>query len=159
MTATGSPELLRHMVATLAYCGGKVVRDVPAGFGSVSAGGGTRSAVEILSHMGDLLDWALHLADGRHVWAEDNGSDWARQRDRFFSGLSRLDQRLAAGPTPETAEGLIQGPLADAFTHVGQLALLRRLAGAPVRGENYFKADIRAGEVGVEQAPPRYEFD
>jgi hypothetical protein len=71
-----------------------------------------------------------------------------------------LDGELAGGaPAAFSAEKLFQGPIADAFTHVGQLALLRRLAGAPVRGENFVRADIVAGRVGAEQSPPALEFD
>jgi hypothetical protein len=37
--------------------------------------------------------------------------------------------------------------------------MLRRLAGAPIRGENYSRSDIVAGRVGPEQTAPRREFD
>jgi hypothetical protein len=49
------------------------------------------------------------------------------------------------------AEALFQGPIADALTHVGQLAMQRRLTGAPTRGENFFVAVVTAGQVGEEQ--------
>ena len=155
-----APDLLRHVVATIAYRGGKVLRDAPPGFGSTSAGPGSRSAEEILAHVGDLFDWALHLADGSHVWAEAPDRTWSRGAERFFEGLARLDRRLAdERALGFDAEKLFQGPLADALSHIGQLALLRRLAGAPVRGENYFKASIRSGVVGADQPSPRREFD
>jgi hypothetical protein len=79
---------------------------------------------------------------------------------RFFDGLGRLDAYLASdAPLGAPPEKLFQGPLADALTHVGQLAMLRRVAGAAVKGENYFKADIAVGRVGADQPPPRREFD
>jgi hypothetical protein len=152
-------SLLRHTLATLAYRGGKAVRGAPEGFSGFRAGPTSRSAGEILAHVGDLLDWGLHLADGAHVWKDSPPQSWEADVDRFHRALSALDARLSSGATLAVPEGqLFQGPIADALTHVGQIALLRRLAGAPVRGENYFRAEIVAGRVGAEQAPPRREF-
>jgi hypothetical protein len=152
-------QLLRHTLATLAYRGGKVLRDAPAGFESFNAGGGTRSAGQVLAHVCDLLDWCFHLAEGEHVWSEGEVDEWPRLRARFFAALERADARLAAPePLGFPPERIFQGPVADAFTHVGQLAMLRRLAGHPVRGENYFRADITAGTVGEAQPAPRREF-
>ncbi|KAB2962532.1 MAG: hypothetical protein F9K18_09675 [Thermoanaerobaculia bacterium] len=156
----GKVEMLRHTLATLAYRGGKAMRGAPAGFGEVRAAPESRSAGEILAHVGDLLDWALALADGEHRWRETPGGAWEEDVRRFHDGLAALDARLASGaPLGCPPERLFQGPVADALTHVGQIALLRRLAAAPVRGENYFKAGIEAGRVGPAQAAPRREFD
>ena len=152
--------LLRHLLATIAYRGGKVLRDAPDGFGAVSAGKGTRSAIEILAHVGDLFDWGLALANGEHRWSETRPDDWSAQVDRFHAGLAAVDARLAAPePLERSARRLLQGPFADALTHVGQLAMLRRLADAPVKGENYYRAEIEAGRVGPDQHPAVYEFD
>ena len=152
--------LLRHAVATLAYRGGKALRDAPAGFEGFRAAAGSRSAGEILAHVGDLLDWALSLCSGKHAWRDSPPLSWEAGSARFFDGLARLDARLASGDPLGSPPGrLFQGPIADAFTHVGQISLLRRLAGAPVRGENYFKAPIQAGRVGPEQLEPGFEFD
>ena len=157
---TGRTAMLRHTLATLAYRGGKALRGAPAGFGEFRAAAGSRTPVEILAHIGDLLDWAAQLAEGHHVWQEAIPHAWEAEVARFFAGLERLDRRLAAGgPETFTPEALFQGPIADALTHVGQICYLRRLAGAPVRGENYFKAEIVAGRVSEEQAPPRREFE
>jgi hypothetical protein len=153
-------ELLRHTVATLAYRGGKALRGAPAGFSTFRAKEGSRSAGEILAHVSDLFDWALSLADGGREWRPGAPQTWDRDVERFFALLGRFDARLAsASPFGCRAEQLFQGPIADALTHVGQIALLRRLAGAPVRAENYFVADIAAGRVGADQTPPRREFD
>lgn len=152
--------MLRHTLATIAYRGGKALRGAPEGFGATTAGGGSRTAVQILAHMGDLFAWGLALADGEHRWSETKSDDWDAQVERFFAGLAAVDARLASPEPlgrPETK--LLQGPFADALTHVGQIAMLRRVAGAPVRGENYFKATIEIGQVGSGQAPPNYEFD
>src|SRR5262245_40713294 len=153
-------ELLRHTLATLAYRGGKALRGAPASFFGFRIGEATRTPGEILSHIGDLLDWALHLLRGEHVWHDATVGTWEHGSARFFDGLARLDAYLASdAPLVCSAEKLFQGPIADAFTHIGQIAMLRRLAGSPVRGENYFRADIAAGRVGPEQSAPRREFD
>lgn len=160
MEHDGARELLRHTVATLAYRGGKTLRGAPDGFAEFGAFPGARTPAQILAHIGDLLDWACALCDGRHLWHDSPPLAWNDEVARFFAGLERLDRRLADGaPLGFPPEKLFQGPVADALTHVGQLAMLRRLAGSPVRGENYFKADIRAGGVGAEQSAPRVEFD
>lgn len=157
----GSPrDLLRHTVATLAYRGGKALRGAPPGFAGFRAAAGSRSAGEILAHVGDLLDWAISLCAGKQVWRDSPALAWEEGSARFFDGLARLDARLAAvEPLGNAAEKLFQGPIADAFTHIGQISLLRRLAGSPVRGENYFKAPIAVGRVGPERLEPGFEFD
>ncbi len=153
-------EFLRHALAVVAYRGGKVLRGAPAGFGGFSVGETTRSPAEILAHLGDLLDWALALAKGAHVWHDSVPGGWSEDVGRFFECLGRFDEYIASGaPLGFPPERLFQGPIADALTHIGQLAILRRLAGSPVRGENYFKADIDAGRVGPDQAPARREFE
>lgn len=155
-----SNDWLRHTLATLAYRGGKAVRDAPEGFAQFRAAAGSRSAGEILAHIGDLLDWALSLAEGAQRWRDSVPLPWDLEVARFFEGLSTLDKRLACAAIDEkTAEGLFQAPIADAFTHIGQISMLRRLAGSPVRGENYFRATIVAGNVGPKQAAPALEFD
>ncbi|MGI8745281.1 MAG: hypothetical protein ACR2NN_22455 [Bryobacteraceae bacterium] len=154
-----SLAMLRHTVATLAYRGGKAVRGAPAGFERFQAAPGTRMPVEILAHIGDLLDWAVSLADGAHQWHDSAPLPWDQEIARFFAGLDKLDQRLSSGTAlGNKVEEIFQGPIADAFTHVGQISMLRRLAGAPVRAENYFRAEIVAGRVGPEQAKPGKEF-
>jgi hypothetical protein len=156
-TAVG---LLRHTVATLAYRGGKALRGAPPDFSAFRAAEGTRQPGQILAHVCDLLDWALKLADGTHEWREKPPQSWEQDTARFFAGLAALDERLASGaPLGVPAGKIFQGPIADALTHTGQIALMRRMAGAPVRGENYFKADITAGRTGADQTPPRFEFD
>jgi hypothetical protein len=160
MSDHGQRQFLRHTLATLAYRAGKAVRDVPPGFESWKAGPTTRSPAEILAHVGDLMDWGLALASGRERWSDSAPRGWADEVARFFKALQAFDDYLAGTePLAADVERLFQGPVADALTHVGQIALLRRLAGGAVRGENYFKADIEAGRVGAEQAAPRREFD
>lgn len=156
--------MLRHTLATLAYRGGKAMRGAPDGFGAFTPGPGCRSAGQILAHLGDLMDWAVSILQGKQVWHDSPVQPWDADVTRFFDGLARFDA-LLAGPrdgAPGLREGtedkLFQGPVADALTHVGQLALMRRLAGAPITGENYFVADVKTGRVGPDQTPPKREF-
>ena len=155
-------ELLRHTVATLAYRAAKATRGAPAAFATFKAGPTSRTPVEVLAHMGDLFDWALSMATGAPRWNTSEPKPWNEERERFFATLERFDDRLAA-PEPLAYEvtRLFQGPVADALTHTGQLTMLRRIYGAPVKGESYNRADIAIGRVGAEQKPPdpKYEFD
>jgi len=153
-------EMLRHTLATLAYRGAKTIEGAPASFGAFSASETTRTPLEILKHLGDLFDWALSLCRGEHVWPDSAQGSWEEEAARFFNTLQQFDAYLASdAPLGFPVEKIFQGPIADALTHVGQLALLRRMAGAPVRGENYFKAEIAAGRVGTKQSNVRVEFD
>jgi len=150
--------MLRHTLATLAYRAGKVLRDAPSGFGEFRASEDTRSAGQILAHMGDLMDWVASIAEGRQAWKDSPVQAWEADVDRFFAALARFDAALGAAGADASVEKLFQGPVADALTHVGQLAMMRRLAGVPIKGENYYVAEIAEGRVGREQAPPRREF-
>ena len=150
---------LRHTVATVAYRGGKAVRDAPASFATFSPDGSDRTAAKILAHIGDLYDWALSQARGAEAWTESTPLDWDAEVARFFTVLQRFDDYLASdGPLAVAAETVFQGAIADSLTHVGQLAMLRRLAGVRMRSENYSRADIVAGRVGTEQTAPKREF-
>jgi len=154
-----SRQLLRHTVATLAYRGGKAVRGVPESFSAFTCGGGCRSAGQILAHVGDLFDWALSIASGNEQWHNAKPQSWSEDVKRFHSALAAFDAYLASDkPLKAPIEKLFQGPVADALTHVGQIAIMRRLAGAPIKGENYFVAEVVAGRVGAEQAAPKQEF-
>ena len=153
-------SLLRHTVATVAYRGGKAVRGAPASFASHSADPSMRTPVKILSHVGDLFDWALSQAKGAEAWNESTPLEWDREVERFFATLQRFDDFLASdAPLAAPPERIFQGAIADALAHVGQLAMLRRLAGAKIKSENYSRAEIVAGRVGGEQTAPRREFD
>lgn len=152
-------SMLRHTLATLAYRSGKVLRDFPVEAAGFRAGEGCRAPVEIVAHMGDLMDWALSMAEGAPAWRTSEAMAWPEEVARFFAALEKFDGYLASGAAlGATEERLFQGPVADALTHTGQLAMLRRMSGAPVKGENYFRADIRVGVVGLEQAVAKLEF-
>ncbi|MGH9742241.1 MAG: hypothetical protein ACRD51_07795 [Candidatus Acidiferrum sp.] len=150
---------LRHAVATVAYRGGKAIRGAPESFPSFEAGENARTPAKLLSHIGDLFDWALSIASGKQSWHDSKPLSWDAETARFFASLQKFDDYLASPePLRCPAEALLQGPIADALTHVGQIALLRRLAACPIKGENYFKAEIAVGRVGSDQPAPRNEF-
>jgi hypothetical protein len=160
--ATTDPSriVLRQLAATLAYRAAKVLRDAPPEFGSRAFGDSTRRPVRIVAHMADLMAWGVSMAAGGKEWKAEGSDDWATEVERFFGGLAALDAAIATdAPFAGSIEKLIQGPLADALTHVGQLSMLRGMAGAPVRPESYARANIVVGIVGLEQAPPGFEFD
>ena len=149
--------LLRHMIATVAYRGGKAVRGAPESFATYSPDGTPRTPAKILAHIGDLYDWALSQAQGAEKWNDSTPLSWNEEVARFFATLQRFDDYLASDAP--LAEKLFQGAIADSLTHVGQLAMLRRLAGAKMKAENYARADIVMGRVGGEQTAPKREFD
>ncbi len=153
-------QMLRHTLATLAYRGGKTLRGAPEGFSGFRASASTRTPGQVLAHIGDLLDWALSIAQGKQEWHISQMQSWELDSQRFFTALAAFDAYLASGePLGAPVEKLFQGPIADALTHVGQIAILRRMADAPVRAENYFRAEIVAGRVGPDQPAPKLEFD
>jgi hypothetical protein len=156
----GKLDMLRHTVATLAYRGAKAIDGAPAEFATFKSAPDSRTPAEILAHMGDLFDWALRLSNGSHEWTNAPTLAWEDGVARFFAALEAFDKRLGSGaPLACPAEKIFQGPIADALTHVGQLAMLRRMAGCKTKGENYFVADIAAGRVGVAQARAVLEFE
>jgi hypothetical protein len=158
-TSTSCVLSLRHTLATLAYRAAKALRDAPAGFSDFRAADGSRSAGEILAHMGDLFDWALSQATGKETWHNSKPQSWADDSARLFAAVRAFDDYLASGAAlHRTPEQMFQGAVADALTHVGQIAMLRRLAGAQIRGENYSVAKIETGQVDASQPPAVYEF-
>ncbi len=150
---------LRHALATLAYRGGKTLRGATPAFADFRENGTSRSPVEILAHIGDLLEWAHWLSKGEPRWSNAKPLPWDDEVARFYALLAQLDALLASDTEiAAPLAALFQGPIADALTHVGQLAMLRRLAGEPMKGENYFQAEIVIGRVGPDQTEPRRQF-
>lgn len=153
-------EMIRHALATLAYRAAKTMRGVPAEFAMFHPAPGANTPVSIVAHMGDLFDWALSLAQGQGKWSPAVPQQWELECERFFATLKAFDDELASGrPIQYELTRLFQGPIADALTHTGQLAMLRRLAGCPMKGESYNRADIVIGRVGSEQTPPDPKFE
>jgi hypothetical protein len=143
MPSESAKDLFRHSLATLAYRGGKAFRGTPDGFSEFRIGPDGRTAGQILAHIGDLLDWALIMAKDKHVWHESAPQAWDQDVERFSAALAAFDAYIASdAPMHAPLDRLLQGPVADALTHVGQIAMMRRLADSPLKGENYFTADI-----------------
>jgi hypothetical protein len=151
-------ELFRHTLATLAYRAARALEDAPETFATFDEAG--RQPTQILAHMGDLFDWALSMAEGKQRWHDSQPLPWPEEQRRFFAALKAFDAYLTSGERIHAPlERLFQGPVADALTHVGQLAMLRRLAGCPIRGENYYVAEISVGRLGASQAAPVKPFE
>ncbi len=156
---TDSRALLRHTLAAVAYRGAKAIRNAGPNFADYGSPETSRTPAKILAHIGDLMDWGLSMADGSRKWNDSKPLAWDEECARFFASLKNFDDFLASDkPLEVSAEKLFQGPIADALTHVGQIAMLRRMAGVPIKGENYFVAEIAVGRVGADQAAPRKEF-
>ena len=150
-------QLLRHTLAALAYRTARAIEGAPETFATF--GGAGRQPGQILAHMGDLFDWALSIARGKQAWRNSTPLPWPEETARFFAALSAFDAYLASGqPFHASIEKLFQGPIADALTHAGQLAMLRRLAGCPIRGENYYVATLAKGNVSATPPPPVQSF-
>jgi hypothetical protein len=159
--SAGDParQLLRHTLSTLAYRAGKTLRGAPESFATFAASESGRKPASILAHMGDLFDWALSIVQGKQAWHDSEPLAWTQEVERFFKTLKAFDDYLASDAALDASpEKLFQGPVADALTHTGQIAILRRMAGCPIRAENYFRAEIVAGRVGHDQTPPAQEF-
>jgi len=139
-------QLLQHYIATLSYRAHRSLGDAPDGFESFSPGSGVRAPVEILSHMGDVLTFTLLRLHGDMSTPEKDveSKSWSEEIARFESLLKEICAVLDTNlhDQSDIEERLLQGPLADVMCHIGQLAMLRRMAGAPVEGENFFAADI-----------------
>ncbi len=160
MSSTASAFHLRHTLATLAYRAEKVLRDVPPDFPSFRASPTARQPQAIVAHLGDLMEWGERMARGEMRWAPVPQPSWREATTRFFDALAALDGAIADVVPGSDVEAIIfQGPVADALTHVGQLAMLRGMAGAAVRPESYARARISVGRVGIDQDADRFEFD
>ena len=150
-------DFLRHTLATLAYRAARALDGAPESFATFNGCG--RQPIQILAHMGDLFDWALSAVQGRERWHNSAPLPWPEEKARFFASLKAFDDYLASeAQLHAVPEALFQGPIADALGHVGQLAMMRRLAGSPTRGENFFVARIDVGKVDADQPQPVQPF-
>jgi hypothetical protein len=157
---TDSRNLLRHTLATVAYRGAKAIRNAGPTFAAYGSPETRQTPAKILAHIGDLMDWGLSMASGQRKWNDSTPLEWEQECERFFASLKKFDDYLASDmPLDVPAEKLFQGPIADALTHIGQIAMLRRMAGVKMKTENYFVAEITIGRVGADQVTPRKEFD
>jgi len=143
MTSDLKRELLRHLVAALTFRAQVALLDAPESFADFKIDEAVRTPAEILAHLGDLLQGSLLLMKGELVYLNSAPLAWAEEVTRFFSAAGEFDSYLASeSPLKQPIEKITQGPIADALTHVGQIVMLRRAAGFPVRIESYFMAEI-----------------
>jgi len=139
-------ELFRHLVATLAFRARVAVSDAKPDFATFKINETVRTPGEILAHLGDLLEGSLVLMKGEFVVLNSAPLAWEDETRRFFSAVKEFDIYLASdAPLAQPIEKVTQGPIADALTHVGQIIMLRRAAGDPVKPESYFEAEIVPG--------------
>lgn len=152
-------ELLRHALAVLAYRASKALRDAPPEFAGYSTGAGAWTPLHLVAHLADLMAWAVTVVRGAPAYQDSMPTSWDAEVERFFAQLAELDVHFASERSIEGGcERLFAGPIADALTHVGQLALLRRMSGAPLVAESFYRAQIETGRVGLDQAPPLRSF-
>jgi hypothetical protein len=160
----GKNDLVRHLLATLVYRTTKIIHDAPELYPTISIGNNVRTPEKVLGHINSLIQlsnrfWSPERPVSMANRRKDSGKKgWELEVDLFYKMAAEFDETLAKYPVPRkyTPEKVLQGPFMDAFTHVGQLALLRRMAGAPIDGESYWMADVRVGHVGQDQ-PLRLE--
>jgi len=147
-------RLLRHFLASIAYHASKAIRDAPPGYPELELGTGVRTPRQILHHVTGVLCYAHSFYERVETTRFDH-KPWGDELDHFYETLRRLDASMAEGkPREVSGMQILQGPLSDAMAHVGQLLMLRRLAGSPVPSENFIYADIRVGAVGPDQPDP-----
>jgi len=147
-------RIFRHLIATIAYRSSRSLRDAPDSFESTKLPGESKSAAELLLHMTNVLSFAIatvtHTERVRH-----EPLPWKAEIDRFYSLLGELDTKLAEGVSLESGMDLklVQGPLSDVLTHIGQLHAMRRAAGSPIAAANYIKAEIHIGYTSLMKQP------
>ncbi len=148
MTFDFKRELLRHLVATLTFRARIAVSGAPEDFAAFKIDKAIRTPAEILAHIGDLLQGSLYLMKDELVYLNSTPLPWKEEVMRFVSAAKEFDSYLASdAPLNQPIEKITQGPIADALTHVGQIVMLRRAAGAPVRIESYFFSEIVPGNI------------
>ena len=152
-------ELVRHMLACLVYRTTKTIHDAPSNYPSTSIGNGVRTPEKILGHINSLIQlsnrfWSHEKPVSMATRRKESGlKGWELEVDLFYKMVAEFDETLKANVSPRkhSPEKILQGPLLDAFTHVGQLAMLRRMAGSPIPGESFWMADVKAGQIGPDQ--------
>ncbi|HUR96717.1 MAG TPA: hypothetical protein VMZ26_01490 [Pyrinomonadaceae bacterium] len=148
-------HMLRHFLAALAYRTQKAVRGAPDSFADFEAGNDVRTPKELVRHITSVLGYARTFFIGGEYRPEPLPT-FRDEIQRFHAMLADLGEHLTDG-TPLralTEEQLLQGQFSDAMTHVGQLAMLRRLHGDPVRSENFIHAAISPENLSIDQPDP-----
>ena len=157
--AEGKNELVRHLLAVLVYRTTKIIHDAPEGFPKTSIGKGVRSPEKVLGHINTLIQLSNRFWSPNKPTAmaklrqQSSKKGWEMEVELFYQLVAQFDDTLSTyiSPRKYSPEKILQGPFIDAFTHVGQLAVLRRMAGSPIKGESYWMADVKVGQVGPDQ--------
>jgi len=150
-----SRQLLQHFLAALAYRTQKALRGAPDSFAGFRIGPTSRTPKELVWHMTGVIGYARTMFHGGR-FVPPEVPTFADEVKRFHDTLAALsadfaDESLSAQITDKQ---FLQGPLSDAMTHAGQLAMLRRLNGSPVPSENFIFADVRSDNVTATQPEP-----
>ncbi len=148
-------QLLHHFLAAIAYRVQKAIRGAPAGFEHFRAAPGVRTPHELVCHITNVLGYGRTFFVGG-AFPSRVPTNWTEDLNALHEMLEDLGRHLVTGASlrATTEERLLQGPLSDAMTHVGQLAMLRRLAGSPVRPEDFIMAAVSANNLGQNQPNP-----
>jgi hypothetical protein len=159
MTETDLPDsttLMRHAIATLAYRASRVLTATPSGFEGFDAGQGVMTPKKMLNHMSTILAYAHAQLMSEDFQRPTEVDEWSMEVDRFFETLTLLDRAVESGmrADADTVLRMLQGPMLDVATHIGQLSMLRRLAGSPTPKDHYIKAAVTIGRTGKDQPPP-----
>ncbi|HEV2991957.1 MAG TPA: hypothetical protein VG759_26205 [Candidatus Angelobacter sp.] len=134
--ATAARDLLRHTIATVAYRASTALHDAPESFAEFKPSPDGRTPAQILAHMGDLYDWVLSLCKGKQAWHDSTPLPWPQEVQRFFQSLQAVEDYLASDqPLGCPPEKLLQGGISDSLTHIGQINMLRRTVGCPIKRE------------------------
>lgn len=149
-------NVLRHYLGSIAYHTQKAIRDAPEGYWSFAAGNRARTPESVLRHMTSVLGYARTFFFGG-IYRPEPLPTIDAEIDRFHDMVQEISRLLESGAPLQGMDELqlLQGPLSDVMTHVGQLSLLRRLYGSPVPPENFIYADISASRLGKDQPAPR----
>ena len=142
-----------HLLATIAYRARYALRGAPESFGSFQAGNEVWTPAELVRHMASVLGYARSCFEGTDRPRLDPLPDLAAEITRFHAMLEDVARHVRAGAELKgmSEEQILQGPFADALTHVGQLAMLRRLSGSPVQRESFIQAEVDPADLGPDQ--------
>ena len=150
-------ELLRHMLATIAYRFQKTVRNTTEEFGVFRNTRDTRTPIEIINHMYDVLNKTkIFIEKERYDKTSTAQLELRLEIERFHRVLNNLDVVLSEKELDiKFSKRLLQGPLSDVLCHIGQIAMLSGQSGNKIKGEDFFSAKIMTGNTSSEQALPK----
>jgi hypothetical protein len=147
-------DMIRHFLASIAYHATKAIKNAPDNYPELDIGKGVKNPRRILHHITGVLSYAHSFYEHYDTTYFDMKS-WDEEIEAFYDILFKLDKSFQEKSLNKaTLEQLLQGPLSDTMAHVGQLLMLRRMAGSPIASENFLYADIQKGVLGPNQPEP-----